>query len=316
MIYLFSLFIGLIIWIFYPHEGFNLRKKKYDSFFKQHNISNDKVNSTLTYQNKTVPYKNANLIAIDEKSIVKKILIENNIPTAPFYMWNTFISDDENLAHIKLQRPLVIKPNIGEQGIQVSTNIIDDADIINKVNKINSQVLIEEQIRGYKEYRVTVLNDVIIGATEKKNASVTGDGRHTILELINVYNQSLKMYKIHTIDYNYIRQQGFQKHDVLPTGFHLILTNVANMSNGSQIQEVDINTIHPINILLFQNINRILKYTLSGIDYLGDLGVPYTLMGSVIEVNPEPGIDIHYTVVKNKRTFLTSIVDNLFSQEL
>jgi len=228
-------------------------------------------------------------------------------------MWNTFISDNENLSHIKLQRPLVIKPNIGEQGIQVFTNIMDDADIINKVNEINSQVLIEEQIRGYKEYRVTVLNDVIIGATEKKTASVTGDGQHTIVELIHAYNQSLKMYKIHTIDYNYIRQQGFQKHDVLPTEFHLILTNVANMSNGSQIQEIDINTIHPINILLFKNINRILKYTLSGIDYLGDLSVPYTLMGSVIEVNPEPGMDIHYTVVKDKRAFLTSIVDNLFN---
>jgi D-alanine-D-alanine ligase-like ATP-grasp enzyme len=315
MIYLFIfiLFVGIVL---YPVEGFNLRKKKYDSFFKQHNITNDKVNSTLTYQNKTVPYKYVNNIAINEKSIVKKLLIENNIPTAPFYMWNPVISDDDNLSHIKLKRPLVIKPDIGEKGLQVYTNIIDDADIINKVNKINSPVLIEEQIQGYKEYRITVINGAVIGATEKITASVTGDGQHTVLELIDTYNQSLKMYKIHTVDYDYIRQQGFQKHDVLPTGFHLILTNVANMSNGSQIQSIDIITIHPINILLFKNINHILKYTLSGIDYLGDLAVPYTLMGSVIEVNPDPGIDIHYTVVKHKRAFLTSIVDNLFKYKL
>ena len=64
--------------------------------------------------------------------------------------------------------------------------------------------------------------------------------------------------------------------------------------------------------MLFTHINRILNYSISGIDYLGDLAVPYTLMGSVIEVNSNPGIDIHYTVVKHKKAFLTSIVDNLF----
>jgi D-alanine-D-alanine ligase-like ATP-grasp enzyme len=254
-----------------------------------------------------------NPIDINEKSIVKQLLIENNIPTAPFYMWNPDLSDDENLAHITLKRPLVVKPDFGEKGLQVSTNIIDDATIIKKVNEIGRPVLIEEQIQGYKEYRVTVLNDAVIGATEKITASVTGDGTHTVLELIDAYNQSLNMYKIHTVDYDYIQQQGYQKHDVLPTGFHLTLTNVANMSNGSQIKEVDITTIHPINIMLFTHINRILKYTLSGIDYLGDLAVPYTLMGSVIEVNSNPGIDIHYTVVKHKKAFLTSIVDNLFN---
>ena len=310
MIYLFILFI--LLFIFYRREGFNLRKKKYDSFFEENDISNDKVNSTLTYRNKSVAYKNMNPIDINEKSIVKQLFIENNIPTAPFYMWNPDLSDDENLANITLKRPLVIKPDFGEKGLQVSTNVIDDAEIIKKVNEIGRPVLIEEQIQGYKEYRVTVLNDVVIGATEKITASVTGDGTHTVLELIDAYNQSLKMYKIHTVDYNYIQQQGYQKHDVLPTGFHLTLTNVANMSNGSQIQEVDIATIHPINIMLFTHINRILNYSISGIDYLGDLAVPYTLMGSVIEVNSNPGIDIHYTVVKHKKAFLTSIVDNLF----
>ena len=67
MIYLFILFI-LFLFIFYRREGFNLRKKKYDSFFEENDISNDKVNSTLTYRNKSVAYKNMNLIDINEKS--------------------------------------------------------------------------------------------------------------------------------------------------------------------------------------------------------------------------------------------------------
>ena len=127
-----------------------------------------------------------------------------------------------------------------------------------------------------------------------------------------MYNKTLKLYKIHTVDYDYIQQQGYIKKDILPNGVKLKLTNVANMSNGSQIQNVDLGSIHPMNVMMFKNINQLLNYKISGIDYLGDLTVPYMLMGSVIEVNPAPGINIHYTVVKNKNTFLKSIVDNLF----
>jgi glutathione synthase/RimK-type ligase-like ATP-grasp enzyme len=84
------------------------------------------------------------------------------------------------------------------------------------------------------------------------------------------------------------------------------------MSNGSEIKNVELDSIDPMNVMLFKNINKILNYEVSGIDYLGDLSVPYMLIGSVIEVNPAPGIINHYSVVTNKNTFLKSIVDNLF----
>ena len=311
-------FIVLLIcfFSFTCREGLNLRKKEYDSFFERNHIQNDKKKSVLTYQNKSVKYKYLNKDTyINDKSIVKKILIDNAIPTSNYYIWNPSISVDNNLSNMSgLNRPLVIKPDIGEQGLNVTTDIIKDEDIVKKVNKLldlNATVLIEEQVQGYKEYRVTVLNDTIIGATEKISASIAGDGTHTIVELIDEYNKE-KSYKIHTVDYDYIKQQGYSKNDILPNGVKLKLTNVANMSNGSQIQNVDLDSIDPMNVMMFKQINQLLKYEVSGIDYLGDLSVPYMLMGSVIEVNPAPGIDIHYTVVKNKNTFLKSIVDNLF----
>uniref|UniRef100_A0A6C0B9M2 ATP-grasp domain-containing protein n=1 Tax=viral metagenome TaxID=1070528 RepID=A0A6C0B9M2_9ZZZZ len=297
-------------------EGLNLRKNKYDSFFKRNHIQNDKEKSILTYQNKSVKYKYLNKDTyINEKSIVKKILMDNAIPTSNYYVWNPSISVDHNMSNLSvLKRPLVIKPDIGHQGVNVTTDIMEDKDILKKVNKLikmNATVLIEEQIQGYKEYRVTVLNDVVIGATEKISASISGDGTHSILELIDEYNKK-KDYKIHTVDYNYIKQQGYTKNDILPHGVKLKLTNVANMSNGSEIKNVDLDLINPMNAMMFKQINQLLTYQVSGIDYLGDLSVPYMLMGSVIEVNPAPGIDIHYNVVKNKNTFLKSIVDNLF----
>jgi len=102
---------------------------------------------------------------------------------------------------------------------------------------------------------------------------------------------------------------------VLPIGVKLKVTNVANMNNGSTIENVEINTIDPMNMLMFTRINELLNYTISGIDYLGDLSVPYTILGSVIEVNPNPSINIHYDVVDDKNKFLKTIVNNLYRNQ-
>jgi hypothetical protein len=118
-------------------EGFNLRKNEYDSFFERNHIHNDKENSTLTYKNKSVTYKGLNKDTyINEKSIVKKLLLEHGIPTANYYIWNPALSNNDNLSNITMNRPLVIKPDIGEKGLNVSTDVMQDEDIIKKVNKI------------------------------------------------------------------------------------------------------------------------------------------------------------------------------------
>jgi D-alanine-D-alanine ligase-like ATP-grasp enzyme len=87
------------------------------------------------------------------------------------------------------------------------------------------------------------------------------------------------------------------------------------MSNGSTITYVDINTVHPINISLFKKINHILDLKLSGIDYIcEDLSIPYYVNGCVIEVNPKPGLEIHYDVYpeNEKNDLLNTIIDNVF----
>jgi len=321
IIYLIILFILLIFIWFNKIEGFNIRKKAFDPFFDQNNIIHDKPNMTFTYKNKTICYKNLNKTYINEKSIVKKILLENGIPTSTYYMWKPEISDEDNLNNmIMMTRPLVIKPDRGECGIGVTTDIVHDKDIIHNVNKIlpiTPNIMIEEQVQGCKEYRITVLNGEIIGATEKTTATITGDGIHSIEDQIELYNSSkiVKEHKIHTVDYNIIKQQGYDKEDVLPIGVKLKVTNVANMNNGSTIENVEINTIDPMNMLMFTRINELLNYTISGIDYLGDLSVPYTILGSVIEVNPNPSINIHYDVVDDKNKFLKTIVNNLYRNQ-
>ena len=318
ILFLYLFILGIFLYFSTIKEGFNLRIKEFDPFYHELDMVNDKEKKVVLYKGKELPYTKLNKTYINEKSIVKKILLDNGIPTSNYYMWKPEMSDSDNLNNLFLmKRPLVIKPDIGQKGHGVSTDIVHDKDILEKVHillKKTNNVIIEEQVQDYKEYRVTVLNGEVIGATEKTTASIIGDGSHTVTKLIELFNHN-KEYKIHTVDYAHIKQQGYDKDDIVPSGTKVILTNVANMSNGSTIKEVNLETIHPMNKLLFKQINDVLNYTITGIDYLGDLEVPYSLMGSVIEVNPAPGIPIHSDVVKDKKSFLFSIVDNLYRHQ-
>jgi cyanophycin synthetase len=319
-IFIFLLLAVLVYHIYHIKEGIVFTRSYFLDNYEKNNILIDRENETLEKNGKIINYKKINNKNgnIDIKPLTNKILQQNDIPISKSYTWNNESSDQENISNIQqLHFPLVVKPTQGEKGYGVTTNITTPEELIDCVNDLKKQdkiAFIEEQATG-KEYRIMVFNDTIIGITMKSSPFVTGDGTHTINELIDQYNQQTKRYTIHTVDYNFIQKQGYTTSDVVPLDKKVIITNVKNMSNGSIVTYVDIGTVHPLNISLFQKINRVLDLKLSGIDYIcEDLSIPYYLSGVVIEVNPHPGLDIHYDVYPDdkKDDFVSNIVDNVF----
>jgi cyanophycin synthetase len=322
VIYIFILILLVFVYQYYHvKEGINFTRKFFLDNYDKNNIILDKKNETLEKNGKIIGYKkinNSKLGNINMKPITNQLLQQHDIPISKSYIWNDKLSTDENLFNIQdLKFPLVVKPNHGEKGRYVTTNIMTTAELLHCVNDLKKRkkiAYIEEQATG-KEYRIMVLHDTIIGITMKTAPFIIGDGIHTVDELINNYNKKIEKYKIHTIDYNFIQQQGYTSSDIIPLGEKIIVTNVKNMSNGSTITYVDINTVHPINISLFKKINHILDLKLSGIDYIcEDLSIPYYVNGCVIEVNPKPGLEIHYDVYpeNEKNDLLNTIIDNVF----
>jgi len=314
------LLLALLYHIYHIKEGIIFTRSYFLEHYEKNNITVDKTNHTLEKNGKIIHYKNINNKnkSIDIKPFTNKILQQNDIPISKSYTWNNELSDQENIFNTQhLHFPLVVKPIHGEKGYGVTTNISSSEELINCVNDLKKKgkiAFIEEQATG-KEYRIMVFNDTIIGITMKSSPFVTGDGTHTINELIDDYNQKTKRYTIHTVDYNFIQKQGYTATDIIPLGEKVIITNVKNMSNGSIVTYVDIDTVHPLNISLFQKINRVLDLNLCGIDYIcEDLSFPYYLSGVVIEVNPKPGLNIHYDVYPDnkKDELISTIVDNAF----
>jgi len=323
------IYIFIIVLLFYVYQKYFIIKEgiMFSSYYFKKKYEEDSItinieNKTLEKDNVTINFRlnetTKNFSIINKKPIINDILSKPDIPVSKSYLWDKNIPLDENLKHVQeLNFPFVVKPPSGEKGHGVTTDIVSIDGLLAKINSMsNKNVFIEEQAMG-KEYRIMVINDTIIGITMKSPPSIIGDGQNSIDNLINNYNKTKKdIFKIHTIDNEYIKQQGYTIDDVLPLNQKLIVTNVSNMSNGSHVTYIDIDYVHPINIMLFKKINRVLDLKISGIDFIcEDISLPYYLNGVVLEVNHNPGLGIHYNVYPDdkKENLTNSVIDAMFT---
>ena len=85
----------------------------------------------------------------------------------------------------KLGLPVLIKPNSLSQGNGVSVvhNKTEFQKAITSFSNRARAFLVQKIMRGH-DYRIVVLDDVIISAYERRALAVTGDGRSTILSLL------------------------------------------------------------------------------------------------------------------------------------
>ena len=129
----------------------------------------------------------ASILAMENKVLTKQILDEHGIrvPKGLNYTDSTMAKAD--FQYFK-DKAVVIKPkstNFG-LGITIIKNN-DDVRIFERAIDIafdaDQSILIEEFIDG-KEFRIFVMNDEVVGILHRVPANVTGNGRHTIRELV------------------------------------------------------------------------------------------------------------------------------------
>ena len=101
------------------------------------------------------------------------------------------------LNRIDLHFPVVIKPTINTEGggkdVTCNINSIEQLSAIaRRLFESHNQLSIEEFLRYPKAYRVLIFFNKVIGVVERIPAHVTGDGIHSIEQLINKDNEIRK----------------------------------------------------------------------------------------------------------------------------
>lgn len=296
--------------------GNNIKKA-----YSKYNIKINTSNKTLTKGEQTISYDNYTnslmslLFAMDKRN-VNELLSSHNLPVCKQMRWVNELSNKENLKLInkELKYPLVIKPQSGEKGTGVLTDIRDNDMLVQNIHNLLkqniNQIIIEEQTIGEK-YRIFIVNQRIIFMKHENIPIIIGDGKSTIRQLIKQYPDIHKTNEIKYINENLIKEQGYKIDSVLENSKEIRVTNVISPVNGSSEIMVDPAKINEENTKMFIDVSKTLKLNLCGIDYVTpDLNTPYTIAGNIIEVNSCPGIS---EKVLSDTKIEGALIDALFS---
>ena len=316
------------LFIFKLREGLALGLPYVKDSYERLGVVRDKDSKVMYYRDRCFDYskgfndlKAAN--KANNKIIATSLLRSNSIPVADSHVWSNKFSFKENidLVNTNLGYPVVVKPVYGHKGYSVTAGISNAKELTSAVQALldkGKSVLIDKHLNG-DEYRIMVYDGEIIGVTKRSKPKVVGDGKHNVKSLIRLFNEGQsKSLKCHNVDEHLINKQGFLMSDVPVNGQVIIISNVANMSNGGGIDNVNLIEIHPDNLAMFKRAAQVCDLKLTGIDFITpSLLLPYyTMQGEcgILEMNTGPGLGVHYYAQGNKKDkFIDDFVKKLFN---
>lgn len=331
--YLLFLIIILLIYICIKSsslkiiEPLNLNHPNFLKEYPKYNFKINHLKKELTHNNtKTLRYRDINIPEsrkiMNNKNRTTEYLQQHNIPVPKTIK---YINGNKNLQQLeydintaKLNYPLVVKPVNGQQGIDVylnNSNINQIKETIKqKLSKYN-QLTIQEQVNGIN-YRILIVNHKIIYVLEKPYPYVLGNGKSTLQQLIDKRNQIQKKNKKYPtiyLDEKFLEMQGYKLNSIIPINTKIIITNLINSDNGSNLILYPIENIHSDNIQLFLRTAEVVNFTISGLDFIiPDISKSYKEFknrGYILELNSIPAYPKY--LEKNK---LENITNNIVSQ--
>ncbi len=246
-------------------------------------------------------------IAVDiacNKEETKRLLSSAAIPVAKGDI--CFDEEDLKATITRIGYPIVIKPLDGNHGKGASINLTTwEAALagLEHAKKYSRRVIVERFITGY-DFRVLVIDNKVVAAAQRVPAHVTGDGKHTIEELITIENSDSRRGYGHenmlteiTIDrdtLDLLEKKGYTLDTIPAKDEAVYLKSTANLSTGGTSIDVT-ERLHPENIYLAERISRVIGLDICGIDIMAkNLTQPLKENGGVIlEVNAAPGFRMH-----------------------
>lgn len=202
----------------------------------------------------------------------------------------------------------VVKPAARGMGEDVVVNIKSNPQlkrICQSLFKKHPSLMIEEFIKG-KDLRLLILGDECLAAIRRIPPKIRGDGRHSILQLIQKINKArknrhleewappLKPIKIDLETKRTLAQRGLSLKSILPQGKKIYVRKVANLSTGATIRDVT-KEVHPQIKRTAVEAVRLLGLKIAGVDIVTtDITRPLPqTKGKINEVNSIPTLWIY-----------------------
>ncbi|MBA2382140.1 MAG: cyanophycin synthetase, partial [Chloroflexi bacterium] len=243
--------------------------------------------------------------------------------------WRLAATAEEAVAFSRaLGYPVVIKPVDGHHGRGVTLDITDDDRAAAAFDRASAssrrrQAIVQRQVIG-RDHRLLVIGGRLAACAERVPAGVVGDGRSTIVALVDRENADPRRGEGHALELTRIRidaaarallaAQGLTEDAVPAAGRRVELASGANLSTGgTSIDRTD--EVHPSVAAMAELAARVVGLDIAGIDLItSDIGKPLAdTGGAIIELNAGPGFRMHTRpTVGRGRNVGGAVLDHLF----
>ena len=220
--------------------------------------------------------------------------------------------------------PVAVKPTDANHARGVSLELTSREQVeaaYHVALEEGSEVMVERYVPGV-EHRLLVVGNRLVAATRGETASVVGDGKSSIVELIeSQINSDPRCGEDESFPLEPIRverepavllelkRQGFSADSVPPAGKKVLVIRYGNLADDVTDE------VHPDVAEAATLAARVVGLDIAGIDIVAE-DISRTLeeqRGAIVEVNAGPGLLMHLKPAKGKpRPVGQAIVDSLF----
>lgn len=183
---------------------------------------------------------------------------------------------EQNLTFLQEHQRVVVKPVNGEQGQGIAIDLqtpeaLEEAII--KARQFDNRVLLESYHSGF-DLRIVVIGYKVVAAAIRHPAEITGDGQHSVHELIDAHSQrraaatggeSRIPRDEETL--RCLQATGFDYNSILPKGQRLVVRRTANLHTGGTLEDVT-EQLHPQLVDAAVRAARALEIPVVGLDFL------------------------------------------------
>jgi cyanophycin synthetase len=261
-----------------------------------------------------------------DKNLTNRLLAAAGLPVPRSAIVRT--EDEAADAARRIGFPVVLKPLDGNHGRGVGLELRDEAAVRAWFPRARAEarrgVLQVESFVSGNDYRVLVVGGTMVAVAQRIPAHVTGDGEHTVAELVETANEDprrgighekvLTKIKVDDAAVELLTKQGFSLEDVPDEGAMVNLAATGNMSTGG----ISIDRTweaHEENVEIAEEAARVTGLDVAGIDFLTpDISQPVRETGgAIVEVNAAPGFRMHTHPTEGEPQYVAKpVIDLLF----
>ncbi len=222
--------------------------------------------------------------------------------------------------------PVVTKPYNGNHGRGVSIALTTPEQVVagfQRAQEISRSVIVESYITGH-DHRMLVIDGQLVAVSKREPGKVTGDGVHSIAQLIATVNSDprrgighekvLTQLDLDEQALGLLAKLGYDANTVPPAGEEVYLRLTANLSTGGTATDMT-DVVHPDNAEMAVRAIKAIGLDVGGVDFLTpDITESYKdIGGAICEVNAAPGFRMHMAPSEGRsRDVASKVIDMLF----